>query len=430
MLRLVGSHQLLHLLIEFLPVLSLVHIDKVYNHNTSHIPQPELARNLCRSREVNIESSRLLVVCYLGTVTAIHIDNVHSLRVLDDEVGASFERYILGKQRLNLSRDVEVVEDGSLALIEFHNALLLGSNHSHIIYNLVVECLIVYADSAERAIERVADDGIGAAHLACQQCRCGLGLDSVQGLLPTLDEGADVLLDVGIVVTHSGCADNHTVVLGQHLIYDCLQSFALLVGANLLRNGYLVGKGDENHISSCQRDIGGQTRTFGRYRLLGHLYKYRLTCGDHLVNLATLSDGLVEFDGGETRVFLLGREVCHQSVERCKVGPQIEIVDKRILLVTNIHKGGIQAGHNLAYPAQIDVANSETSLIALLVEFDKLFVLHKSNSGLARRYVNNKFPVHLSGFVLLGKLFRRGYFHRVFAHFLTTNKAKEPGKTL
>ena len=50
----------------------------------------------------------LLVVLGLGAVARIDIDDVHRLGVFDDQVGAAAQRDVLGEERLDLLRDVEV----------------------------------------------------------------------------------------------------------------------------------------------------------------------------------------------------------------------------------------------------------------------------------------------------------------------------------
>ena len=69
-------------------------------------------------------------------------------------------------------------------------------------------------------------------------------------------------------------------------------------------------------------------------------------------------------------------------MERGELRSEVEIVNKSILLVTDIDKCGIQSGHNFAYLAQIDVAHRKTTLATLLVQLYELLVLNKCNGYL------------------------------------------------
>ena len=53
---------------------------------------------------------------------------MQGLGVLDDEIGAMLVVYNLAKARLDLLGDVEVVEDGHLAVVSLHDTYLVGCN--------------------------------------------------------------------------------------------------------------------------------------------------------------------------------------------------------------------------------------------------------------------------------------------------------------
>ena len=118
MLGLVGGHQLDHLVEERLFVLRLVQVDEIDDDNAPQIAQAQLAGDLLRSRQIDVHGGLLLVVLGLGAVARIDVDDVHRLGMLDDQVGAAAQRDVLGEERLDLLRDVEVVEDRDVAPVK------------------------------------------------------------------------------------------------------------------------------------------------------------------------------------------------------------------------------------------------------------------------------------------------------------------------
>jgi hypothetical protein len=58
-------------------------------------------------------------------------------------------------------------------------------------------------------------------------------------------------------------------------------------------------------------------------------------------------------------------------------------VDEGVLLVTNVHEGGIQSRHNFTHLTQIDISYGKTRLALLLAQLDKNLVLAQRNGYLA-----------------------------------------------
>ena len=81
-------HVLTHALVEHLTVLGQFHVDEIHDDDTTHVSQSQLARQLVGSTEVGLEGIGLLSVFLLDACAAVHIDHMHGLRCLDDEVSA------------------------------------------------------------------------------------------------------------------------------------------------------------------------------------------------------------------------------------------------------------------------------------------------------------------------------------------------------
>ncbi len=121
-------------------------VDEIHDDDTSQIPQTQLACDLMRRSEVHLHHRLFLVFVRLGTVTRVDIYDVHRLRVLENQVRAPFQRHVLGEQRFDLSRYVEIVENRQFALVELHELLALGLDHVHVLAHLLVRRLVIHHD--------------------------------------------------------------------------------------------------------------------------------------------------------------------------------------------------------------------------------------------------------------------------------------------
>src|SRR5690606_7308388 len=82
-------HTFLEVRIKILPICCLVHIDKVHNDYTAHITQTQLSGNFPCCFLVDQECIILLVFLACDTVAAIHVDDMQSLGMLNDQIGST-----------------------------------------------------------------------------------------------------------------------------------------------------------------------------------------------------------------------------------------------------------------------------------------------------------------------------------------------------
>ena len=69
-----------------------------------------------------------------------------------------------------------------------------------------------------------------------------------------------------------------------------------------------------------------------------------------------------------------------EFVESLKIKSQIKIVDKCLLLVSDVDEGSVQGRKQLLYLSEIYISYREAvTLAGLLVQLDKLVVLHQSD---------------------------------------------------
>ncbi len=65
---------------------------KSTNDDTTHVAQAELTGDLVGGGRVHVDSRLLLGIAAFGAVPAVHVDNVHGFRVLDNQVGSTLVR--------------------------------------------------------------------------------------------------------------------------------------------------------------------------------------------------------------------------------------------------------------------------------------------------------------------------------------------------
>ena len=116
-------HVLAHSFVEHLAVFGQIHVDEVDDDDSAHVAQPQLAGEFVGGAEIGVE--RVLFLCFLlRPVPAVHVHDVHGLRVFDAEVAAVSVVDGLSETGLDLLRHVEVVEDRHLAVVLLHDARL------------------------------------------------------------------------------------------------------------------------------------------------------------------------------------------------------------------------------------------------------------------------------------------------------------------
>ena len=87
----------------------------------------------------------------------------------------------------------------------------------------------------------------------------------------------------------------------------------------------------------------------------------------------------------------VGIRLLDETVECIEIQTQVEIVDKRLLAVSDVDKSGIQGREKLFHSAEENVTDRETvTLAGFLVEFNQSVIVHQGNPHFGGRYVHHK----------------------------------------
>ena len=244
----VPAHLLLHVLVQGVAVFRRVHIDEIDDDDTTHIAEPELPRDLFGCDLVDLEGV-LFLVAGLGA-DAIH--HVEGFRALYHQVGALFHGHHLAEGALDLPRDLEMVEDGRLALVEMDDFLLFGKNQGNVVPDFLAGLGVVHMDSGERIVQQVPEDRSGLGVLGEEQVHALVLGDDLPRAFPFLDEGLGLPYQHRGVLAFGCGTDDGPVVAREYALYQGLESFLFLVGGNFLGDVHLVGERHKYNVASCQ----------------------------------------------------------------------------------------------------------------------------------------------------------------------------------
>ena len=118
-------HQFLHLLQQGILVLAQVHIYEVYDDDSTHVPQLELAGDFLCRHTVDIVGVLLLVLTGLYPGSAVDIHHMHGLSMFYNQICSLSHRDYLPERGFYLTGHVEVVKNGLMALIQFYNLFVV-----------------------------------------------------------------------------------------------------------------------------------------------------------------------------------------------------------------------------------------------------------------------------------------------------------------
>ena len=247
----VAFHQLLHVAVQLVAMLSGIHVDEIHDHDSSHVPEPQLSGNLFSCDLVYLEGVVLLIRC-LGAYSAVDIDHIQSLCRLDDQIGSLLHRDHLSERTLDLSRDLEMVEDRFLSLVQLYDFLLLRRDQGDILLRLLKDVPVIDMDVAERIVEQIPEDCGCLAVLGEEQLGRFVPGNLLPRTFPFLDQRLGLGNQNGRFLAFCRCAYDGAVVLGKNALYQRFKPFLLLFGGNLLGNAYFFCKRKQYDVPSCQ----------------------------------------------------------------------------------------------------------------------------------------------------------------------------------
>ena len=101
---------------------------------------------------------------------------------------------------------------------------------------------------------------------------------------------------------------------------------------------------------------------------------------EHILDSALLGDVGLEFHLADLRHLLLVVEsLLEESLIGIELGSEVEIMQKSVFLIADVHKCRIESGHDFLDLRQIEVAYRVSYVAAFLLERDKAGVFKQSD---------------------------------------------------
>ena len=165
MLGAVLHHVVAHRLEEQLFVILVLHIDEIHDDDPADVAQAQLAGDLFRRFQIDGEHRRFLVG-RRDFMTAVHIDDVHRFRMLDDEVGPAGHGRRFTERSFYLPVDAMLFEDGFAALVMGYDLDLIGCDGGEELFGIIKHILVVGDDLIKGIGQQVPQDAGGLVEFA------------------------------------------------------------------------------------------------------------------------------------------------------------------------------------------------------------------------------------------------------------------------
>ena len=148
--------------------------------------------------------------------------------MLDDEIGTMLVVDNFSEARLDLLRDVEVVEDGHLARVALHNAHFLGSYERDVVSYFFVDVVVVHVNALIRRVEQVAQKSHSSSRFLEHQLWTLLCLlDFLDDFLPAASEHFQLSIEFSYTLAFGYGSDDDSAVLRLDAVDELFQAGSL-----------------------------------------------------------------------------------------------------------------------------------------------------------------------------------------------------------
>ena len=144
MLGPVCGHEANHLVQKGLAMLGGFEIYEIDDDDAAHVPQPKLSCNLFGGVHIGLQGMFLLVVVFLGTISAIDIDDMQSFGMFNDQINATGHADRCAKGALDLFVQASMLKERHLAFVILNQVDLVGGNTLNIFAELFGHAWMVH----------------------------------------------------------------------------------------------------------------------------------------------------------------------------------------------------------------------------------------------------------------------------------------------
>ena len=222
-----------------------IHIDEVNYDNTSEVSQSDLTGDEVCDSHIDIKGCLLLPRSPASLLATIDINDVHSLGLLNDNIGSIAQGNFTPEESLLLLCHTTCVKERTLTivLIERDNLLSAWVNVGYVASELLVVVRIVDDDLGKALVVGVSDKVDSTVSLFINLSR-SLSTDQLlDACLKSVYQIHHLLDELLGLLARSLRPNDGSIATLDDALHDGLEPRALLRGAYLARDGYLIAKG-------------------------------------------------------------------------------------------------------------------------------------------------------------------------------------------
>ena len=372
---LVARHLGAHEVVELFAVFGLGEVYEVDDDNATHVAQAQLAGYFFCRLEIDLQGGVFLTLTGFDVVAAVDVDDVHGFGVLDVEIDTGADGDDAAEGPTDVAGDPEVLEDGCFHLVVVDYVDLVGGDGVDVLAHLVVDVLVVDVYVGEVVGEDVAQERGGGAELGDEFLGAGDVLEALGEVFPLGHELAQVGIEFGNAFAFGNGAHDDSEVFGLDALDQAAETVAFFAAFDFLRDGDAVDEGGQHQVAACKGDVAREFGAFGGDGFLGDLGKHQLAEFQNVGQVAVFLEDGFDFEVLERydRVVAIHRQLCVFH-HRVVVGAEVEVVHEAVFVLAHVDECGVEAGHDFAHLANIDVADLNLVAGLVLVKLDQLLV--------------------------------------------------------
>ena len=183
----VAFHQFAYIVVQFLLVVFVIHVDKIDDDYSPNVAQTQLVHQLIGCEHVELERIFLLVLVNL-LAAGVDIYGEQCFGFVDDEIPTVFETDRSAEPRFHLTGNVEMVEDRLRVVVELNNIRAFRSDEFEIMSDFVVNIPVINLNRSEIGAEQISYYSDCPAHFFAHKADGFPLLQTFHRLFPTLHE--------------------------------------------------------------------------------------------------------------------------------------------------------------------------------------------------------------------------------------------------
>ncbi len=240
-------------------VAALLHVDEIDHDEAGEIAQAQLARDFVRRLQIGAQRRVFDIVLARGTA-GVHVDRDQRLGLVDDQIAAGLQRYVIREHGVELRLDPRLRKDRHRLAMDLHVLRMARHEHAHEILGLAIGVVAGDDDLLHVAAIEIAHRALDERAFLINEGRRGGAQRQFAHALPQPQQIFEVALDLGLGARRAGRAQDDAHALRHfEVVDDLLEALAIGAVGDLARDAAAArGVGHQHGITAGERKIGGE----------------------------------------------------------------------------------------------------------------------------------------------------------------------------